>query len=106
MKQQYSHQTHKYQMLAKAFLALILVYLLFHLFVSERSIPSLLSLSKQEADIELRLASLTSHRDDLLNKVTRMRPETLDPDLIEEYSIEMLGHGGGNAIIIMNEPAT
>lgn len=103
MKHNHFNQTHKYQALAKTFLALILVYLLFHLFVSERSIPSLLSLSKQEKEIEVRLASLTTQRDELMGRVTRLRPETMDHDLIEEYSIQMLGHGAGDAVIIMDD---
>ncbi len=97
------HQTQKYQRLAKAFLGLMLVYLLFHLFVSERSLPSLLSLSKQQAELEIKLVDLKTERDYLKDRVVRLRPETLDPDLIEDYSIQMLGHGGGDAIILMDD---
>ena len=82
---------------------LLLVYLLFHLFVSERSIPSMLRLSAQEQSLRIDVATLDAEKSDLMNRVTRMRPETLDPDLVEEYSIQMLGHGSGDGIIIMDD---
>ena len=82
----------------------MLVYLLFHLFLSERSVPSLLLVSKQEAKMESKLNELTQQRMDVYDRVVRLRPQTLDPDMVEEYAIEMLGHGMGNAIIVMDEP--
>ena len=92
----------RYQTLAKIFLSLLLVYLLFHLFVSERSIPSLIQLSSQEEQLTTQLASLESQKHDLFDRVTRLRPETLDPDLVEDYSIQMLGRGVGDEMIIVN----
>ena len=90
-------------MLTKAFCGLILVYLLFHLFLSERSIPSLMILSHQESTLETKLSELKTTRDDVYDRVVRLRPETLDPDLVEEYAIEMLGHRGGEAIIMLDD---
>lgn len=86
----------------KAFLALMLLYLLFHLFVSERSIPSMMRLSLQQNSMQIELASLNAKKAELMDSVTRLRPETLDPDMVDEYSIQMLGHGSGENIIIMN----
>jgi len=100
------NKSYQYQMLAKAFLGLMLVYLLFHLFLSERSIPSLMLLSHQENALETRLSELQSTRDDVYDRVVRLRPETLDPDLVEEYAIDMLGHRGGDTIIMLDEPRT
>ena len=37
----------------------------------------------------------------LSDKVVRLRPETLDPDLLAEYSIMMLGHGTAQGIILL-----
>jgi cell division protein FtsB len=88
--------------IAKAFLILLLAYLLFHLFVSERSIPTMLQLSAQEQELSLRLATLKQNKDDLAMRVTSLRPETLDPDLVEEYAIQMLGRGVGDELIILN----
>ena len=86
---------------AMAFLSLMLVYLVFHLFVSERSIPNLIKLSQQEIELQSRLAQLTSEKNDLQDTVTRLHPDTLDIDLVEEYTIQMLGHNTGHSIIIV-----
>jgi cell division protein FtsB len=97
----YSFNT-RYKTILTAFLAMLLVYLTFHLFVSERSIPSLLSLSLQEKRMETQLVTLTNDYDALKGRVIRLRPETLDADLVEEYSIQMLGHGTSQAIILLD----
>ena len=97
------HKSHQYQILAKTFLMLLLVYLLFHLFLSERSIPSLIMLSQKEKALEKQLSGLHVQRDNVANRVVRLRPETLDPDLVEEYAIQMLGHRGGEAIIMLDD---
>jgi cell division protein FtsB len=88
--------------MTKSFLGLMLLYLLFHLFVSERSIPSMMQLSMQQSEMQEQLASLNIEKAQLMDRVTRLRPETLDPDMVDEYSIQMLGHGSGENIIIMN----
>ena len=85
------------------FLSMLFIYLIFHLFVSERSIPALLSLSLQENRLQNQYAELVTNYDNLSDKVVRLRPETLDPDLVEEYSIYMLGHGTSQGLILLNE---
>jgi hypothetical protein len=42
-------------------------------------------------------------RDTLLKTATGLRPETLDVDLIEEYTIQMLGHHNQASMVIMDE---
>lgn len=106
MRMGLSNKSYKYQMLAKAFLGLMLVYLLFYLFLSERSLPSLVFLSHQEQVLSQKLSNLKSERKNVYDRVVRLRPETLDPDLVEEYSIDMLGHRGGNTIIMLGDPRT
>tara|TARA_B100001750_G_C15338750_1_gene511163 strand:+ start:184 stop:501 length:318 start_codon:yes stop_codon:yes gene_type:complete len=93
----------RHKTLLTAFLTMLLVYLLFHLFVSERSIPSLLSLSMQENRMQTQMVTLTTEYDSLNDRVARLRPETLDPDLLDEYSIQMLGHGSARGIILLDD---
>lgn len=76
---------------------------MFHLFVSERSIPSLLSLSLQESRMKTQMVILSDEYAQLSDKVVRLRPETLDPDLLDEYSIMMLGHGTAQGIILLDK---
>lgn len=82
---------------------MLLTYLMFHLFVSERSIPSLLSLSLQESRMKTQMVILSDEYAQLSDKVVRLRPETLDPDLLDEYSIMMLGHGTAQGIILLDK---
>ncbi len=96
----YLKQTHQYQLLAKAFLCLMAIYLLFHLFLSERSIPAWMTLSQQQEQLTQQVEHLKAYRDDLKDRAVRLRPATMDMDLVEDYAIFMLGHGRGNSIII------
>jgi cell division protein FtsB len=84
-------------------LSLLLIYFLFHLFFSERSIPTMITLSKDQAELEITLVDTLKQRDTLLKTATGLRPETLDVDLIEEYTIQMLGHHNQASMVIMDE---
>lgn len=80
---------------------LLLGYLMFHLLVSERSIPSLMTLSAQEQVLENKLATLQTQKDKLAVQVTRLRPETLDQDLLAEQAMRMLGKAPSDSVIIL-----
>lgn len=99
----YSPQTKRHKHFATGFLAVLLVYLLFHLFVSERSVTSLISLSAQNRSLQVQLAAVQSERAELENKVVRLHPGTLDYDLVQEQSLRMLGRGQGDAIILLDK---
>jgi cell division protein FtsB len=88
---------------AIAFLSLALVYLLFHLFASERSIPNLFTLSAQQIELEQKIVLLNSEKEQLQIHVTKLQPETLDQDLVEEYAIRMLGHNTNGGMIIIQD---
>ena len=92
----------KHKTILNVFLGMLLVYLSFHLFVSQRSIPSLLSLSIQESRMESQISNLSQEYASLTDKVIRLRPETIDPDMVEEYSIKMLGYGSSQGIILLD----
>ncbi len=84
-------------------LSLLLVYFLFHLFFSERSIPAMTTLLKDQKQLETHLEKAQIKRDELIKTATGLRPETLDIDLIEEYTIQMLGHHKQSSIMIMDD---
>lgn len=75
------------------FLFLLLVYFQFHLFFGERSLPNLLILQEREVELITELDRLEDQHAAILDKVTRLRPASFDPDLAEEYALKMLGHG-------------
>jgi len=99
----YFNQKKRHKGLAIAFLSLMLIYFMFHLFVSERSIPNLLSLSAQQIKLQNQLASLDVEKAHISDHVMRLRPDNLDIDLVQDYTIRMLGHSTSSGIIVMNE---
>ena len=57
----------------------------------------------QENRMQTQMVTLTTEYDSLNDRVARLRPETLDPDLLDEYSIQMLGHGSARGIILLDD---
>jgi len=82
-------------------MALLLVYLLFHLFVSEGSVTSLVSLNVQQEKFEEQLINIKKERGYLEYKVSKLRPETLDYDLLQEETLRMIGKRHGHAIMLL-----
>lgn len=103
MGQSYFLRNKRYKQFTVGFLTLLLVYLLFHLFVSERSVTSLMSLSAQQTILEKRVAQLQQEKEELQMRVSRLRPETIDPDLLQEQAIRMLGRPDSNALILLDQ---
>jgi cell division protein FtsB len=85
------------------FLFLLWGYLSFHLVVSERSVSSLMSLSAQENILDQQLAAITSEKEQIHDRVTRLRPDTLDMDLVQEQAVLMLGRTKGDTIILLDD---
>lgn len=98
----YHSQNKRHKHFTTGFLALLLVYLLFHLFVSERSVTSLVALSAQQEKLDAQLAQVQQERKSLETKVAKLRPETLDYDLLQEEALKMLGKGRIDAIILLD----
>ena len=92
----------RYKQFATIFLFLLWGYLSFHLFVSERSVTSYMMLSAQEQSLDNQLGTLRAEKDMLQDRVVRLRPHTLDGDLLEEQSMIMLGRVKGNSVIILD----
>ncbi len=99
----YKTQNNINKRFAIAFLSLTLVYLMFHLFASERSIPNLITLSTQQIELEQKLTLLNAEKEQLQIHVTKLQPETLYQDLVEEYAIRMLGHNTAGGLIIISD---
>lgn len=71
---------------------ILFCYFTYHSFFGERSFLSLLKFNHQ---IETRLQThnkLAQQRNSLEERVVRLRPETLDRDLLEERARHVLGH--------------
>jgi cell division protein FtsB len=103
MGQAYFNRQLRLKQFTIVFLSLVLVYFVFHLFVSERSISALMTLSKTQAELSITVVSLADEKLNLQDHVMRLRPDTLDVDLVEDYTIRMLGHATSGGLIIMND---
>jgi len=69
----------------------------------DRGILSLFKLTKKYASLEREVSALDSERKSLQSKVNRMKPESLDLDLLEEQVKENLGYAKGNETIYVEE---
>ena len=75
---------------------------MFHLLLSERSIPSLMTLSAQEQIIDSKLATIKQQKNQIADQVARLRPDTLDHDLLVEQAMKMLGKASDNSVILLD----
>jgi cell division protein FtsB len=72
-------------------LVLVNIYTLYHLFQGQRGIYALREASQVEQQTQHYLQELKSQRLALEDRVVRMRPGSIDPDLMEEQAMLMLG---------------
>jgi len=103
MGQAYFIKVQRYKQFATAFLALLLVYLLFHLFVSQRSLTSLMTLSSQQQVLQTQISEIQNQKEELQDRVARLRPETIDTDLLQEQAMKMLGKSGNDTLVIIDQ---
>lgn len=75
---------------------------MFHLCLSQRSIPSLITLSAQEQILDHKLATIETEMSVMNDRVARLRPDTLDHDLLAEQAVKMLGKTSGNSVILLD----
>jgi len=69
----------------------VVVYFLVHAFQGDRGIPAWVQLRQDVAAAERQLAASTAERDALAARVTRLKSDSLDPDLLEERARVMAG---------------
>jgi cell division protein FtsB len=84
---------------------LLFGYFLYHTVNGERGILSMMNMQKQVRLMEQELDQTVEAREKLEAKVARLRPESLDPDLLDEQSRDLLNFSRPNEIVILkNEP--
>ncbi|WP_435641816.1 FtsB family cell division protein [Micavibrio aeruginosavorus] len=69
------------------------LYFSYHLVQGERSIIRLMTLEQSIAKTTMKVEKTTVQRVELEARVTRLRPGSLDPDLLEERARAVLGFG-------------
>ncbi|MDD3287612.1 MAG: septum formation initiator family protein [Alphaproteobacteria bacterium] len=81
--------------------ACIVGYFLYHTIQGDRGWLSMLRLKHEVSASEEKLERLQKERKELAHRVQLLRPESIDPDLLEEKSRELLNYSKPNEIIIL-----
>lgn len=81
--------------------ALIVSYFIYHTVQGERGWLTMQRLEKEVAVAQENLSQLQKDRQSLEHRVKLMRPGSLDPDLLDEKSREMLDYSKSGDIVIL-----
>jgi cell division protein FtsB len=95
---------HTWQTIASALGACIVSYFLYHTIQGDRGWLTMLQLRQQVAAAETNLSQLQKERQELEHRVQLMRPSSLDPDLLDEKSRELLDYSKPGEIIVLTPP--
>ena len=80
------------------------VYFAYHTIEGDRGVLAYLQLRSQLDEAELQLAKVTTDRQELEHRVLLLRPDHLDPDMLEERARVMLNMGHDGETVIMENP--
>jgi cell division protein FtsB len=81
----------------------VVFYFGYHTIEGDRGVLAYLSLKAKLDKAELQLAKVTTDRQELEHRVLLLRPDHLDPDMLEERARIMLNMGrDGEQVIIEN----
>ena len=81
---------------------LLIGYFSYHLVQGGHGLIALLQLKSTVAQAEQIASALTVRRETLEHRVNLLRPDSLDPDLLEEQARKLLGYGFADDIIVFN----
>jgi cell division protein FtsB len=79
-------------------------YFAYHAMHGERGFLTWLSLQQRVEEAEAELAEISAERRQFEHRVHLLRPDSLDPDLLEERARIMLNYGREGEIVIFDEP--
>jgi cell division protein FtsB len=82
--------------------AAIVGYFSYHAVQGERGLVALAHIEADLAEARTVLAKLQSEREDLENRAGRLRPESLDRDLLEERARSVVNHTHPHDLIILS----
>lgn len=81
----------------------VLLYFVYHIIQGERGLLSWRQLNQKIEQAETRLKETLSEQEMLERRVRLMRPESLDPDMLEEQVREKLNFARKDEIVILDE---
>lgn len=80
------------------------VYFAYHTVEGDRGVLAWMRLHAQLDEAELQLAKVTTDRQELEHRVLLLRPDHLDPDMLEERARAMLNMGHDGEQVIFERP--
>lgn len=93
------------QILWSALGALIVGYFLYHTIQGERGWFAMLRMQHEVTTAETTLAKLQKDREELEHRTRLLKSNSLDPDLLDEKSRELLNYSKPNEIVILTPPS-
>ncbi len=81
-------------------------YFAYHTVEGDRGLLAWLRLRGQIVDAELRLAKVSTERQALEHRVLLLRPDHLDPDMLEERARALDDLGRDGDVVVLGAPAT
>jgi len=85
---------------------LAIVYFGYHAVEGDRGLFAWVAKSNQAAVARAEVAALRAERESLEHKVARLRPESLDLDLLDERARAVLNLSSPDEIVIIERPKT
>jgi cell division protein FtsB len=82
----------------------LLAYMAVHAFYGNRGYQHLTNLGVANVELQQELNTLSQRRADLETKVSLLRPERVDPDLLEELAREQMELARPNDLIVKLKP--
>jgi cell division protein FtsB len=95
---------HTWRTIASALGACFVGYFLYHTIQGDRGWLAMLRLQQQVNAAQSNLSQLQNEHHDLEHRVQLMRPSSLDPDLLDEKSRELLNYSKPGEIVILTPP--
>ena len=95
-----------WQTIASALGACIVGYFLYHTVQGDRGWLAMLRLQQQVNAAQDQLTQLQKEHQQLDHRVQLLRPDSLDPDLLDEKARELLNYSKPNDIVILTTPET
>ena len=81
--------------------AVIVAYFVWHGLHGAYGYWSARTLEARVVELSVELAELRRQREELAQRVSLLRPESLDPDMLEERAMALLNHAHPNDVVIM-----
>jgi cell division protein FtsB len=77
-----------------------------HAVNSERGIRGWRALTDQIAELKVEASAVAHTRDVWASRVRLVHPESLDPDMLDEYSRRVLNVGRPQEVVVFTEPSS